>query len=225
MVVGNGLIARAFSLFKEREDVIIFASGVSNSSETSSEAYAREENLLRNHLRKNTLLVYFSTFSVFDPSLANSAYVKHKLAMEKLIQTESNSHIIFRLPIMVGGSKNPNTLVNFLVNNIQQNQRFTLYSKACRYLLSVEDLTNILPSIINDSKFANSVFNVSNTGQLKVTEIVSGLERVLNKKALFESVEKGDCYTVEISEEIKSHPGFKVSGLDELLAKYYTVKA
>jgi hypothetical protein len=47
MIVGNGLIA---NLFKndDREKVVFFASGVSNSLETEKSAFLREENLLRN---------------------------------------------------------------------------------------------------------------------------------------------------------------------------------
>ena len=51
MIIGNGLIA---NLFREndRENVVFFASGVSNSLETEKSAFLREENLLRNTSQK-----------------------------------------------------------------------------------------------------------------------------------------------------------------------------
>ena len=51
MIVGNGLIANLFRE-KDRENVVFFASGVSNSLETEKSAFLREENLLRNTSQK-----------------------------------------------------------------------------------------------------------------------------------------------------------------------------
>lgn len=47
MIIGNGLIANLFTEH-DRENIIFFASGVSNSLETEKSAFLREENLLRN---------------------------------------------------------------------------------------------------------------------------------------------------------------------------------
>ena len=222
MVVGNGLIAGAFSCFSERKDVVIFASGVSNSKETSVEAFLREENLLNKYRSENKLLVYFSTFSVFDPSLSNSAYVMHKKRMEQLVQSSKNSHLIFRLPIMVGGSKNPHTLINFLANKIKANEVFTLHANACRYLLSISDLSGILTDVINDSSFFNQAYNISSTKQLKVLEIVAILENILDRKARFETVESGSCYKVEVSKKLKAHENFSLRTAHEMLTEYYS---
>ena len=51
MIVGNGLIANLFKN-EDRENVVFFASGVSNSLETEKSAFLREENLLRNTSQK-----------------------------------------------------------------------------------------------------------------------------------------------------------------------------
>lgn len=48
MIVGNGLVASAFlPYFAEDPEIMIFASGVSNSRETRKEEFVREEKLLR----------------------------------------------------------------------------------------------------------------------------------------------------------------------------------
>ena len=60
MIVGNGLIAKAFDNFKD-DKVIIFASGVSNSLEQRKQEFDRE-NILSNVINENPeKIVYFST--------------------------------------------------------------------------------------------------------------------------------------------------------------------
>ena len=61
MVIGNGLIASAFERYKNNDDIIIFASGVSNSQETSELAFNREINLMKRYLNLDKKLIYFST--------------------------------------------------------------------------------------------------------------------------------------------------------------------
>ena len=60
MIVGNGLIASLF-YDVDREDVIFFASGVSNSLETELSEFQREEDLIRETFTQNPdkLFVYF----------------------------------------------------------------------------------------------------------------------------------------------------------------------
>ena len=46
MVVGSGLLANTFKSYSDNEDVIIFASGVSNSGCVDLEQFKRELNLV-----------------------------------------------------------------------------------------------------------------------------------------------------------------------------------
>ena len=66
MVVGNGMIANRFMSYKDDDDVIIFASGVSNSKDIVEENFVREFQLLHQTVKNNAdkTLVYFSTCSV-----------------------------------------------------------------------------------------------------------------------------------------------------------------
>ena len=63
MIVGNGLIA---NLFREndRENVVFFASGVSNSLETDKSAFLREENLIRKTIKENPnkIFIYLTLY-------------------------------------------------------------------------------------------------------------------------------------------------------------------
>ncbi len=98
MIIGNGLLAQAFSpVFANDAHVIAFASGVSNSRETRAEAFARERELLTSTLEREKFILYFSTCSVHDPELAESPYVRHKIDMEHLVCNAAQK-AIFRLP-------------------------------------------------------------------------------------------------------------------------------
>ena len=70
MILGTGLIANAFLSYSEDKEIILFASGVSNSTEIRMEAFDRERLLLENTCQRaeNQLLIYFSTCSVSDKS-------------------------------------------------------------------------------------------------------------------------------------------------------------
>ena len=46
MVVGTGLLAKAFLEYENDDNIIVFASGVSNSKEISREEFDREKLLL-----------------------------------------------------------------------------------------------------------------------------------------------------------------------------------
>mgnify|MGYP007017084323 CR=1 FL=1 len=82
MIVGRGLLASLF-LENDREDIIFFASGVSNSLEDRQEEFLREETLIKKTIEENPnkIFVYFSTCSVYDSSKTGSDYVLHKLKM------------------------------------------------------------------------------------------------------------------------------------------------
>src|SRR4051812_33028040 len=116
MVVGGGMMAQAFLRFREDEQVVIFASGVSDSLEERRDAFDREKNLLRLIRNENPgrLLVYFGTCSVIDPDKRDTAYVRHKLEMESLLQTDKDPWMILRVPLAIGPLHRSRTLAQFL---------------------------------------------------------------------------------------------------------------
>ena len=119
MIIGSGLIAKAFHKYKNNTDVLIFASGVSNSKSCSISDCNREEQLARKILNGNNnqpLVVYFSSCSLSSTRLKNDTYHKHKKKMEGLFKVLSDRRIIFRLPNVVGNNANPDTLFYYLVN-------------------------------------------------------------------------------------------------------------
>ena len=86
MIIGNGILANAIR-FYDREDVIFFASGVSNSLEKNPAEFEREISLLKSVMNQHPdkKLIYFSTCSIYDASKTASPYVMHKLTIEKII--------------------------------------------------------------------------------------------------------------------------------------------
>lgn len=198
MIIGNGLIANAFR-DADREDVVFFASGVSNSLETKAENFLREENLVKETIQKFTdkLFVYFSTCSIYDSSKNESPYVNHKLNMEHLIATNCPHYIIARVSNAVGKGGNPNLLMNYIHRSIQNGDKITIHKNAKRNLIDVEDLKNILIHIIEKEE-RNKIYNLAYLDNFSITDIVSTFERVLGKEAIKETLDMGESYSIDL---------------------------
>jgi nucleoside-diphosphate-sugar epimerase len=182
MVVGNGLIAKSFKSYLEKDDVIIFASGVSNSSisEKDNISFQREKDLINEYLKyKDKKFIYFSTCSISDVSKINP-YIEHKIKMEKLIESNHDNYLIFRLPIVIGVSDNNNTFFNNIKLKIIKGDTITIYNNISRYIIDVDDLSNILPTFIENDK--NRIINVCFNNKDFVSNIIETMEYILCKK-------------------------------------------
>lgn len=140
MIVGNGLIASLF-VDNDDENVIFFASGVSNSLETRVEEFLREENLIKNTISENTdkVFVYFSTCSIYDSSKTGSDYVLHKLKMEQLIKKSCPQFLILRVSNAVGKGGNPNLLMNYIVKAVKNDETINVHTQATRNLIDIDN--------------------------------------------------------------------------------------
>lgn len=225
MVVGNGMLAREFSAFKENEDLLIFASGVSNSQENNPSAFERELKLLLSYKNHNKKLIYFSTISIYDPELTTTEYIKHKLRIEKIITNEFPKFIIFRLPQLVGKTDNPHTLCNFLYNKIIAGETITVFENACRYLMDVSDVGKILSQMIISDKFENTIIDVNFNNKITINDLLYIFEDVLTLKINRNFVKKGGCYDTEndqfISQISQKGSVFSESYNFNVINKYY----
>lgn len=196
-VVGGGLIAKSFVNWNCSKDCVIIASGVSNSQETKPSEFERESALIIESIRSNpdSRVVYFSTTSVFQAE--KTAYVKHKLEMEKLVEATSPSFNIFRLPQIVGLVKNT-TLISFLVNNISQGKRISLQKNAERSLLDISDLVRLTKLFIENNLAPNTTVTLSGGDNVAVLDIVKEISKILHKEALFDLMDNGHRYTADI---------------------------
>jgi hypothetical protein len=227
MIVGNGLIAKAFyENYANNDDVLIFASGVSNSSNTDPKEFLREKTLLESHLAEEKKIVYFSTCSIEDPSLEKSPYILHKLQMEELVKGV-NDYLIFRLPQLAGKTDNPNTLLNFLYRKINNQEFFEIYAKASRNIVDIDDIKSIASYIINGNQTKNNIENLAQPIYINVTELVNLFENILSKKALYKVEDNGSVYhvknTLMLEVANKLNINFNSDYMKKILMKYYQV--
>jgi len=194
MIIGNGLVANTFNCFKNNQDFLIFASGVSNSKEIRKEVFCREKNTLLEALKANNnrTFIYFSS-SLVNNRKCTSDYAKHKRAMEFLV-SKHERHYIFRLPNLVGKTNNPYTLTNFLYYKLIHNEQFSIWDGAYRNLLDVDDLLKMVIFVIEREIYLNQTLELNNTEDYSILEIIDVFERVLDKKAHFK-IEKNEGNT------------------------------
>jgi len=202
MIIGNGLIANAFRK-DDRDDVVFFASGVSNSLETNEDQFLREENLIRKTIEENPgkLFIYFSTCSIYDSSKNGSAYVNHKLNMEHLVSTACNRHLIARVSNAVGKGGNPNTLINYLIDSIRCGTEIKVHIDATRNLIDVKDVVEIILDLIKLKKI-NRIVNVAYASNYPILEIIAIVEGFLQQKGNLYLEKKGQSYSIDIPDAL-----------------------
>ncbi len=227
MVIGKGLIAKGFYSYKNNSDILIFASGVSNSKNRNEALFVRELELLQNTIEAypDMIFVYFSTCSMNDPGEANSPYTLHKLQIEEIIQKKVRQYYIFRVSQIVGQATNPNTVLNFFYYHIENEINFDLWVNAYRNIIDMDDVFLIIDRILKTGILANKVIHVANPQSYKVTDIVAALEEVTGKSACTIIIDKGYYFDIDISlilpviKELKID--FDHSYLPNLVRKYY----
>lgn len=226
MVIGNGLVAKGFSAYNRDSNIVVFASGVSNSTTTSEAAFSREAGLLSEILRQHTekKIVYISTCSIYDESLNDSAYVRHKLAMEHLVASGAAHYHIFRISNLAGKTGNPYTVLNFFYQHIRHQQPFQLWQKAYRNIIDIEDAVAIAGYFISRAAYLNQVVNIANPVSYPVTEIVSVIEKMTQKKAVYTTKNKGERPVIDtaLAERAISELQLNFAGnyLERVIEKY-----
>lgn len=225
MIIGRGLLASLFSE-NDREDIIFFASGVSNSLETRPEEFLREENLIKKTTEENQgkIFVYFSTCSIYDSSKTSSDYVLHKIKMEQLVKNNSSRFLILRVSNAVGKGGNPNLLMNYLIRSINNNETIDVHTKATRNLVDAEDIKNITFQLIEKSEF-NKIINLAYVQNYAIIEILEIIERFYNIKLDLNLIKRGSGYDINVP-DVEDY--FKKNGLTDkesylcrILEKYY----
>lgn len=226
MIIGKGLIASLFST-EDRENVVFFASGVSNSSETDISQFQREENLIRETISQNQdkLFIYFSTCSIYDSSKTNSPYVLHKLKMEEIIKNNTQNYLILRVSNAVGNGGNANLLMNYLVRAIQNHETINVHTKATRNLIDAEDIKHLTLHLIEQKEY-NKIINIAYPYNYTIIEILEILERFYDTQLSLNLLKSGSGYGIDIS---YTEHYFKDKNLinkelylENILKKYYT---
>lgn len=225
MIVGRGLIASLFAEY-DRNNTIFFASGVSNSLETRTEEFLREEVLLQNTISEypHKIFVYFSTCSIYDSSKTGSDYVLHKLKMEQIIKNSCEKFLILRVSNAVGKGGNPNLLMNYIVKAVKNNETINVHTKATRNLIDADDVKNITFDLL-DKNDINKIINVAYTQNYSIIEILEIIERYYEIKLHINLIKSGSGYDINVpdTEEyfITNNLADKELYIQNILHKYY----
>lgn len=186
MIIGNGLIGEAFKKDEKRyENYVVFASGVSNSSENSLDNFKREKDLVIKIISENPNLtfIYFSSVLV---GIIDNDYYNHKLDIENTIKEKAKKYIIFRIPQLVGRTGNKNNLINFITNLVKNDKPVNCYKNVYRSLLDIEDLTNIVNYCCDT--YNETVF-ISGIEKVPVLNIINEISALLNKEPIINEVD------------------------------------
>lgn len=188
MIIGKGLIASIFLKNNFLDDnYIIFASGVSNSQEVLPEAFDREFDLIKSLANTSKCFIYFSTISIFDPGLQQNQYIQHKANVERFISNHFKNYIIFRLGQVIGKTKNPKLISNFLFSHISNQTSFDLWTGAERIFMDIEDVYKLVKYFMHPNH-NKSIINLVHNKRLPVSELVKYFETILQVKPIFRNV-------------------------------------
>jgi len=189
--------------------------------------FARERRRLEEALQvamSVDAFVYFGTCSIADPDAINTLYVQHKLAMEQMVRAHPR-HMILRLSQVAGRTPNPHTLLNFLYARISRSEAFDLWFGAKRNIIDVADVASITQQLVLNNSARNTTFNVANVVNYSMMDIVSALEHVVGKPAVYNIVERGSDYFIDTStiDSVLRSAGveFGDSYLQRVVGKYY----
>jgi len=211
MIIGNGMIANNLSKI-DNDDVLFFASGVSNSLCNDENEFEREKKLLLDYINTDKKLIYFSSVNDY---IINKKYLEHKLIIEKIITDNKNNFIIFKIPQLIGNGGNKNNFINFLYNNIINGIEFKLIDTK-RSLLDIDDLVNICNYLLEINYTGYFVINYIEL--LEVTDIIKIIEEITNKKSVINDIKK-------LSQNINSNSDYVNEVLEKLIDKNnYTEK-
>lgn len=226
MIVGTGLIANNLIEY-DAENVVFFASGVSNSQEMRLEAFAREADLILKISTENPnkLFVYFSTYSIADPSMQVKPYILHKIKMEQLIAKTAKKYCIIRTSNLVGNTPNPNTIANYLTQKVRSGEAFECWNIK-RNLLDVAHLCAMTHYFISKNETNQTIYLVC-PRSYSVLDIVNCLASFLQKKANYSIVEKGADFEVNttIASDLFQKLNIPTANyLENVLKKYVVVE-
>lgn len=138
MIIGNGNIAKAID---DRDDVIFFASGNSDSGCTDEEEFRREYNLLLS-MPDDIHFVYFSSLGIY---INNNPHFQHKKFMEDVIKQKFKSYTIVRIGVIEWG-KNPTTIHNVFKRKLANNEPIEIQD-TYRWINTLEEFKYWLSNI------------------------------------------------------------------------------
>jgi nucleoside-diphosphate-sugar epimerase len=215
MIIGKGMVASAFIGSEVALENLIFASGVSNSQCKDPAEFEKEFLLLKKALNFKKKIIYFSTSSICDKELVDSHYINHKLNMENFIAKNFSEYLIYRLPNVIGNTKNKNTLINNFADSILKNSTVKLFKNSTRYIIDVDDVVNY---VCLTSYLSNSIINLNFNIKYSITEIWNEIQDAIGVRGKSIELDFGKSYNVDNSFFINE---LKENNIPELNDQYY----
>ena len=222
MVIGNGSIAKIFKNdYLVDTSVVIFASGVSNSSESNQDEFLREKLMLQESISKfpNSKFIYFSSVYV---NLVLTPYYKHKLNMEEIIRNSSKNFLIIRLPQIISDGGNKNNLINYFVTSLKNNNQVQIQKNTKRSIIDIEDVKKITDSLVRNEN--NKVLTFSHIEYVTVLSLFISISNIIGSSPRY--VESEPLFnipkiknSIEI-DEIITNKIDKLNYTNKLLKKY-----
>jgi hypothetical protein len=209
MVIGNGLIANSFHNYKEDNRYLIFASGVSNSSNSDKYDFEKEIDLIKKYNNTKMTFVYFST-----SNFGITPYFDHKKRIELFIQNNFESYLIFKIPNIVGFGGSENNIFNFFKKKIL-NKDEILVKDVYRSLIDIDDLILICE---NCMYLKNEIVYLSFIEKIKVIDIVNMISNELKIKPNIKIDMSSEDFNTENSDIVNDFIKNKID------TKYYTSK-
>ncbi len=215
------MIAKKFESYRDNEEIVIFASGVSDSSNTDAVAFKRELNLILETIKNNKgkLFVYFSTCSISDRSMLRSSYVCHKVKMEDFILGHCPKFLIFRITNPIGHTNNTHTVVNYFIKNIIEKHKFDVWEKASRNIIDLDDMYLICNEILLKNMFTNSIVNIANPKNYSVLYIIQCIEKHFGINGNYSLVDKGGGPVIDTGTVDSLYAAFNIHFTDDYLPK------
>jgi nucleoside-diphosphate-sugar epimerase len=196
VIEGTGFLAKKFkrySVFLKKLNTVVYAAGVSNSTESNQGPFKREILRFKRFTKLNEFnkkkLIYISTYSIMDKTRKRKRYVKNKILIENLIKKKINNYLIIRLPEIIGHNKNPHTLSNFFYKKIKNKKKFIIWKNVKRNFLDVDDAVKLCVYFIKNSKSKKEILNILNVKFYRPLQIVRLFEKILKLKSHFKILE------------------------------------
>ena len=125
------------------------------------------------------------------------------------------------MPTVVGKTDNNNTFFNFFKKQIESNIPLRLTEGTTRYLIDIDDLSNILPHIIDRhiEEDKSCKMNIAFDNKLEVVDLVNMMMEILNKRVPVSFDSGGFSYEIKNS-DFKEH----LQSINYLEPENYTYK-
>lgn len=226
-VIGSGAIAERFRHLDIQYETLVFAPNSENSQQISSTQIEEDLNEIRQliSLNPSAKIVYFSSCSILDPTLAASTYIIYKKSIEALIEELASSYLIVRLPQVVSRQSAESNLSRYIIERVLSGEPFEIWSGAKRNFIDLDDVFEIVREVLQNQKHSNQIVNVANPNSVSVIEFVRTVESVFGLEANCQVIDKSSQYDIDVSPISDIIGNLKINFDDSYLwrtiSKYY----